>query len=251
MPTSELNVLWLYPDVLNLHGDRGNLPALIHVGGLLGLKINVSRADDINTPPALDEIDLLFLPAGELKCLPRVIEALSAVREELDAFLARGGLLYASGSSGAVLAEELVRLDGARSAGLDLLPMRCREREAVYGDDLWFRLPDGLELIGCQIQVMDTELIDSTARLGQVIYGHGNHADGSEGARRGNVLFSNCLGPLLVKNPRFAARLLREAAAARSYPPLPALDVATLELEDASFQLIRRFIENKMQENNK
>ena len=32
-----LNITWLYPDLLNLHGDRGNLMAFERVGKAMGL----------------------------------------------------------------------------------------------------------------------------------------------------------------------------------------------------------------------
>ena len=35
MKKEELNITWLYPDVLNLHGDRGNVMALKKVGEML------------------------------------------------------------------------------------------------------------------------------------------------------------------------------------------------------------------------
>ena len=37
MNRPSLHVLWMYPDVLHLHGDRGNVMALRHVAGLMGI----------------------------------------------------------------------------------------------------------------------------------------------------------------------------------------------------------------------
>ena len=39
---NELNILWMYPDILNLHGDRGNLMAFERIGNLLDVKINIT-----------------------------------------------------------------------------------------------------------------------------------------------------------------------------------------------------------------
>lgn len=39
----KITVLWLYPDILNLHGDRGNLMALERIGKLMELPVEVRR----------------------------------------------------------------------------------------------------------------------------------------------------------------------------------------------------------------
>ena len=43
--SAELNILWMYPDVLNLHGDRGNLMAFEKVCKMLGVKANITKVE--------------------------------------------------------------------------------------------------------------------------------------------------------------------------------------------------------------
>ena len=66
-----------------------------------------------------------------------------------------------------------------------------------------------------------------------------------EGARWENLIFTNTLGPLLVKNPRFAAELLTCAAQSRGMDGIFQLRPEDVELEDRSGELIRRFIAAK------
>ena len=42
---NELNILWIYPDILNLPGDRGNLMAFEKIGKLLDIKVNVNKVE--------------------------------------------------------------------------------------------------------------------------------------------------------------------------------------------------------------
>ena len=72
----KITVLWLYPDILNLHGDRGNLMALERIGKLMELPVEVRRVDKLTDPLPLDEADLLVLTSGEVKNMPHVIDAL-------------------------------------------------------------------------------------------------------------------------------------------------------------------------------
>lgn len=244
----QITVLWLYPDILNLHGDRGNLMALERIGSLLDLPVAVRRVDKLTDPLPLEEADLLVLTSGEVKNMPHVADALRRDRDALDRYVARGGHLLAIGTAGAVLARETQRLDGASFLGLGLLPMRCQERPQVYGDDIWFSLPDDpeLKLMGNQIQVIDTTLLEGAQPLGQVIYGYGNHGAQDEGCVAGRITFTNTLGPLLVKNPRYTERLLTTIAAGKGLTPAHGLSAEDTEYEDRSYQLIERFIKQKM-----
>ena len=92
------------------------------------------------------------------------------------------------------MAKETKRIDGSSIKGLGILDMNCTERKMVYGDDIHFSLVEdsSQELIGCQIQMIDTEL-QSDISFGQIIYGMGNNSGKSEGAKYKNVIFTNTL----------------------------------------------------------
>lgn len=242
----ELHILWLYPDVLHLHGERGNAMALCHVAELLGLHAEIRRVNDLHQPIDFAWADLVLLNSCELRVVPTVVAALQAQQAQLMQFVEAGKMIFASGSSGAILAKSGNRLAGGPFQGLGLLDMHCEERQQIYGDDIWFTLPDGNELIGNQIQVMDTHLAQPSLALGRTIYGYGNCKQGDEGARSGNLIFTNCLGPVLVKNPAFAATLISQALAVRGLEVDPALPEAAIAMEQKSFDLIKAFIHKKM-----
>lgn len=248
----KLIVLWLYPDILNLHGDRGNLMALHRLAKLSGLPLEIVRLDDLDQPLPLGSADLIILGCGEVKDLPRVIAALKKQQGELAEFCNRGGYLLATGSSGAALGRETKRLDGSSFAGLKLLPFSCSERQRVLGDDIWFTLIDQpeQEILGNQIQILDFELDEQAEPWGKLIYGYGNKGDGFEGCQcrmgEGRIIATNTLGPLLVKNPRFTARLLAEVAEIKQMRKLRNLALRDIEYEDKSAELIKRFISRKM-----
>ena len=244
----KITILWLYPDILNLHGDRGNLMALERIGSLLDLPVEVRRVDKLTDLLPLAEADLLVLTSGEVKNMPQVVDALRRERAALDDYVARGGYILATGTAGTVLAQETARLDGTSFVGLSLLPMRCQERAQVYGDDIWFSLAADpqLKLMGNQIQVVDTKLLDGAQPLGKLIYGYGNRGAEDEGCQAGRITFTNTLGPLLVKNPRYTEQLLIALAADKGLAPSRRLSAEDTDYEDHSYQLIEQFIRKKM-----
>ena len=53
-----VNVAWMYPDILNLHGERGNAKAFELVSKKMGVKLNIDRIDDIDSNISMYKSDL-------------------------------------------------------------------------------------------------------------------------------------------------------------------------------------------------
>ena len=235
----KLTLAWMYPDCLNLHGERGSIQALMRIGEKMGLQMELLRIPDFNDPIPFDRIDLMVLLPGELRLMPALVQALDRRREALTDYLQRGGWLVAMGTTGLIFGREVRREDGTVLQGLGLLDLTAREREYVLGDDLHVRLPDGMELAGCQIQMAD---VHAAAPLGHVLWGRGNDGSGAEGARFKNLVYTNCLGPLFVKNPWWGQAILRDIAEKRS---LPVKDPEPDELAKAAFDAAVRYMNAK------
>ncbi len=127
-----------------------------------------------------------------------------------------------------------------------MLDMECQERNLVYGDDIIYCLKDDedMQINGSQIQIIDTNL-NSDIALGQVIYGHGNNGkeEKSEGARYKNLIFTNALGPVFVKNPWFAEKIIKEAINNENIKEIPEEE---FELERKSMECIKEYTEKKL-----
>ena len=91
----KLNILWLYPDVLDLHGGRGDLMGLAHAAELLGLEPEIKRVDGFNDEPDFDWADIIWLAPGEVRCAGIVADKLRPRLDALQAALSRGALLAA------------------------------------------------------------------------------------------------------------------------------------------------------------
>ena len=243
-----LHILWLYPDVLNIHGGRGDIMGLLHLCNLLDIPVEIERWDNMGSDIPWDWPDIIYMNSGELKCAGDVAEALERQRDGLDRFVGQDKYLIAIASSGAILAKSTEKLDGNIVPGLGLLDMNWKERESVWGDDIWFKTADGFEVIGNQIQVADVFLNEGQKPLGQLIYGRGNNGGSDEGARRGNVIFTSCLGPFVTKNPQYLAEILCRAARDAGFQAGDALDESDIEIELRSAEYIKNFMRDKMKD---
>ena len=204
----KLTLGWLYPDIFNLHGERGSVQALMGAGEDLGVPMELRRIEDPADGIPFPELDIAILLPGEIKSFQYVQPALEAKRAELEAFLDRGGYLIALGTSGLMFGRSIQREDGTVREGLGLLDMTARERKYVWADDLHFRLNDNkMEITGCHVMMADVE---AAAPLGTTIFGRGNNDTGAEGARYKNLIYTNCVGPVFVKNPWWAEDILTD-----------------------------------------
>ncbi len=236
---NKVNVGWMYPDCLNLHGERGSVQAFVRVGQNLGIDVQVRRIQDFDDPIPFDEMDLLLFLPGEMKSFGFICPALARQRKQLEAYLDRGGWIIAIGTTGLLFGGRTIREDGSIFEGLGLLPLTGKERKFVWGDDLHFRLRDTKqEIFGSQIQMADVQAAEP---LGDILYGRGNNADGAEGARYKNLIYTNCLGPVFVKNPWWTEDILKTICLQK----LGIVREKSYEWESASFDSCLRFTKQK------
>lgn len=204
----KLRIGWMYPDILNLHGERGSVQTLVTVGANLGVEVEICKIGNFDEAIPYDSLDMLVFLPGEISSFRHLVPALRRQMEELKAYVEAGGYILALGTSGLLFGKQVKREDGSVQEGLGLLDMTAVERQYVWGDDLQLRIRDTRqELIGSQIQMADVEAAEP---FGTTIYGRGNNGTGADGARYKNMIYTNCTGPLFVKNPWFAEDILKD-----------------------------------------
>lgn len=243
-----LNITWLYPDLLNLHGDRGNLMAFEKVGAKMGLDVKINRIDTFAQEIDFENSDIIFMNAGEIKTAASIVASIKKYGDSIYKFAESGKPIIAIGTTGTVLIKSTKRCDGSIIEGLGLLDMTAIERNEIYGDDLQFSLCDNpsFEIMAVQIHLVDFFLNDPSAALGKLIYGKGNNdKDKTEGGKYKNVIFTNALGPVFVKNPWYTEKIINEALKAKGEEPCAPIDEAFFEIERNSFKTVRRFIDQK------
>ena len=242
----ELNILWMYPDILNLHGDRGNVMAFERIGKMLDVKVNINKVENYNSNIDFENSDILFFNVGEIKVMPTIIETLKKYKESMKKFIEDNKTIILIGASGAIMAKKIIRKD-SEFEGLGFLDMDLVEREKIYGDDILFNLNENnMEIIGCQIKMLDT-IIHSDISLGMLEYGSGNNgfSEKTEGAKYNNVIYTNALGPVFVKNPWYTELIIKNALKNKNIEIEKSLKEDDINIEINSLEAIKRFINTK------
>jgi lipid II isoglutaminyl synthase (glutamine-hydrolysing) len=214
-----LRVCALYPDLMNIYADRGNLLVLAHRCAWRGIGFELSSSG-IGEPLNPDAHDLFYLGGGQDRdqrlCAEDLIETKrsalhgAAAREAVVLGVCGGyQLLGHSYSLGAdeipgvgLLDVRTVREDGPRLIGNIAIEVSLGDGSpATDGND---RILAGFENHGGR-----TYLGPDARALGRVVKGHGNDGrSGFEGVRNGNTIGTYLHGPLLPKNAWFADWLI-------------------------------------------
>lgn len=223
-----LRIAHLYPDVMNIYGDRGNVIALRHRCEARGIEVEVV---DVNIGDPFDpkEFDLVLIGGGQDREQRRIADDLvakgAALKDEID-----GGMPALAVCGGFQLfGHRYVDHDGSVIPGIGVFDMETRHPGPVadrcIGDVVL--ASDLGEIAGFENHGGRTYLAPGQEPFGRVVYGRGNNAeDGSEGARYRNAYGTYLHGSVLPKNPALADRLILLALQRRygEDVQLPALD---------------------------
>lgn len=215
-----LRICHLYPDLLNLYGDRGNIMVLAGRAHRRGIDVVVRNAglDDEIGP---DDADLFFIGGGEDRQQRIAVgDLVGRKRATLEAAVADGAVVLAVCGGYQLIGKYYRPAEGDALPGLGLLDL-WTEHAGPSAPRLIGNLviqPDGDEppMVGFENHGGRTFLGPAARPLGRVVVGFGNNGtDRTEGAMAGRVYGTYLHGPLLPKNPAFADRLIREALSRR------------------------------------
>lgn len=209
-PPLRLTLGHLYPDQLNLYGDRGNIITLKHRCQARGIQLRVVSLG-VGDALAPDEYDMLFIGGGQDREQAPVAEDLhemkgiglwAAIEDDMPVLAVCGGYQ--------LLAHYYRPAEGPDMRGLGVFDAWTIHKGArtsrCIGDIAisW----GGSTLVGFENHGGRTYL--GTAKpLGKVLKGYGNNAeDQLEGAVYRNAFGTYMHGSLLPKNPHFADHLI-------------------------------------------
>ena len=209
----ELNICHLYPDILNLYGDRGNILCMRKRLAWRGIDVNV---DEVSIGQKLEasKYDLLFIGGGQdFEQEVLLPDLRGATTEELKAAIEDNLPVLAICGGYQMLGQYYKTWDGAQcdfTGALDLYTIGSKDR--MIGNYMFTCDELNCEIVGFENHSGKTYLGAGVKPMGKVLAGFGNNGeDGTEGARYKNVFGTYSHGSLLPKNPKLADHILRVA----------------------------------------
>ncbi len=221
-----LNIVHLYPDLLNLYGDKGNMEALKM--RLLWRNMGANVIDITASDNHIDfkNADIIFLGGGADREMETVSNLLSSYREELKTYIENDGVMLCV-CGGYQLMGKYYKTSQKEIAGMEILDITTTSDEknrlignVVLESDEFGKIA-GFENHGGRT------VIGSHSPLGKVLVGHGNNGEsGFEGVIYKNLIGTYLHGPLLPKNPKLCDSILERALKRKyeGFSSLPPLD---------------------------
>ncbi len=246
----QINICHLYPDLLNLYGDYGNIQALKKRMEWRGVEVSVIPVS-LGEPFLSENYDIVFMGGGQDYEQDILHTDLLGLKKEAVLSAVEDGMVFLCICGGYQLMGQSFKL----SNGKEIECLGAMNHWTIGGDkrligNLVFQV-EGLKqqpsgyVVGFENHSGKTYLGDGVTPLGKVIHGFGNNGeDGYEGARYKNVFCSYSHGSLLPKNPGLADELIT-LALKRKYPDFVSLQPLNDTLEtNARVSLIKRFTGN-------
>lgn len=200
----------LYPDLLNLYGDRGNIQCMMkrcEWRGIGAETLEFKLEDEID----FSKLDIVLLGGGSDREQMLVCKRLRKIRQDFKEYVEDDGVVLAV-CGGYQLLGNYYQTDEGRMEGLHLADLYTEQKPGrlidniVLKSDLFETPVVGFENHGGRTK------IGKNQPFGKVLYGSGNDGEsGYEGIVYKNVIGTYLHGPLLPKNPQVCDWLIQKA----------------------------------------
>lgn len=213
-----LRIAHLYPKLLNIYGDGGNVLTLKKRCEWRGIEVNI---DEINVGDSIVEHDIYFIGGGQDLQQIEVSKELQKHKEFLTAECDRGAVFLGICGGYQLMGHYYQPHEGDKLLGISLL-----DAYTVAGNKRFignvtaktdYVTPD--TLVGFENHSGLTYLQGETKPLGTMVVGNGNNGqDKTEGARFKNVFGTYMHGSFLPKNIHFADYMIELAIGEKLEP---------------------------------
>ena len=197
----DYHIYHLFPKLLNLYGDRGNITTLCFFARELGLNPIVHEIDnvvDINW----DEVDFMLLGGGSDREQAQVTDQLEKIASQLKMAIDKGLAVLAVCGGYQFLGKYYQDQNGNKLMGLGIFDFYTigQSKERLIGNTV-VETEQFDKIIGFVNHAGET--FGKVSPLGQVSQGYGNNLKSKdEGIFYHNLIGTYLHGPLLPRNPQ-------------------------------------------------
>lgn len=207
-----IKIAHLYPDMLNLYGDRGNIIVLKSRLAARGIDCqvdNITMGKSFNA----DDYDMFFIGGGQDFEQDVLLNDLKKSKDvQISNAINDGKVVLAICGGYQMLGKYYKTYDGKKLDYLGALDFYTEGRENRMIGNFAFETKEGIQIVGFENHSGRTYLGEKLEPLGRIIKGFGNNGeDSTEGVRYKNTFGTYSHGPVLPKNPQFADLLISKA----------------------------------------
>ncbi len=204
----ELTLVHLYPDLLNIYGDQGNISALKYRCEKRGVELTVKS---VSVGDQLGKFNLIFGGGGQDQQQAVVSRDLLTKAGALKLAAKTGVPMLTICGSYQLFGDYFKTKDEKTIKGIGIFPVHTIGGGTRKIGNIVIETEFG-QMVGFENHSGNTYLNDKSQSFGKVTVGFGNNGeDKTEGCRINNVLGCYLHGSLLPKNPHLADFLIQTA----------------------------------------
>lgn len=206
----KIQIAHLYPELLNLYGDRGNIMSLVYRCEKRGIECEIKEygLEDI---PDFENNDIIFIGGGSDKDQQTVCTALCKYKSALKEYVEKGGVVLAVCGGFELIGSFYKQADGTIIPAAEILNFHTEySKKRHIGNVVIESTALNTTIVGFENH-SGIIVGDGFTPLGKIITGVGSFNNGYEGIIYKNLIASYLHGPLLPKNPSLCDYIISKA----------------------------------------
>ena len=244
----EIKILYLYPDMLELYGDYGNIQVLRYRLEKRGFQCIIDKYSIGDEMPDFKNYDIIFAGGGADNEQSILSEDLIKYKDELKEAEDEGVFFLLICGAYQLFGKYYKGVEGNIIPGLEIFPyyteaIADRKKRCIGNIVLDVNL-NGKETKVIGFENHGGQTYNITTPFGKVLFGNGNKfGDTQEGFFKTNVIATYLHGPLLSKNPELTDYIIKYCLD-RKYDENITLEPLNDEFENlCRKQLLDRFLQ--------
>ena len=204
----KINIAYLYYDLMNLYGERGNINALSHALETQNIETNIDKlsiCDDID----FDKYDVFIMGSGTDNNQKIVLDHIAKYKDKIKDMIEKGKYFLCTGNS-LELFGKTIKYDNETYEGLNIFEFdTVKLDKRLVSESLFKSSYVDNYILGFQNQSGEIKNFDFN--LFDVLEGVGSFSESTkEGIHYKNFFGTYLIGPILVRNPYFLKKLVME-----------------------------------------
>lgn len=196
---NEIKILHLFPQLLSLYGEYGNVKVFKSVLEQNGCAVTITACEDGNAD--YNAFDMVYVGSGTEDNLMVALKRLMPYAEAVKASIASGKVWLATGNAMALFGKHIARGEKVPAVGAFAYATTVDDGKRFLGDVITGDAPATLGFINTSCIYTGVENPLLTLQLNKNL---GNDkVTAADGIREGNFFGTQLIGPFLVKNPHY------------------------------------------------
>ena len=207
----ELKILWMYHDLMDLYGDKGNIETLRYRASKRGINVIVDTCT-LQEKRNIEDYDIFFLGGGADKEQTLIYKDLLARKESILKAKESGTAFLLICGGYQLFGQYYLDQDGQKIDGLGIYDYYTessdRDHRCIGNIVVEVNIHDKeITVVGFENHGGQTKAVSNP--FGKVLVGHGNTYKGAyEGYMDAQTIATYMHGPLLPKNPAIADEVI-------------------------------------------